>query len=415
MVIALTMSPPAFSQNNALILNGAFVKINGGTWANPVYLVVNGGQPAAIQRNSGHIISESEGNYVLWNTADITVNSDYIIPFGFSTSAYLPLTFHKTSVGVGLGHINNASALTTSTWGTASDNLAWANSVTNMTGPLGGNEFNTTIDRWWQVKSGSNVSATFDVTYRGSENTTTVSPTGTFSGQHWDIATSQWLAPTGSGTGVTTGTGSVTGITFVPHGTSSSSPYVLTSAASPLPIELVSFTALCENGKIHINWKTATETNVHDIQLQKSTDLSNWTTIYTAIPTNTSSLTNYDFEYNESATTTIYYRLVNNDNDGQSDISNIIYIQPCDSEENTLTAFYFNSNLNIHTIFSVGANVQFELYDLQGKKVQAGEYIATEGDQLVAIPLEQLSNSIYIFRAESTGKIYNQKLLISTQ
>lgn len=34
----------AFAQNNALVLNGGFIIMNGGTSANPTYLVINQNQ-----------------------------------------------------------------------------------------------------------------------------------------------------------------------------------------------------------------------------------------------------------------------------------------------------------------------------------------------------------------------------------
>lgn len=402
-------------QNNALILNGAYININNGTWASPIYLVVNNGQPAAILRNSGHIISEGEGNYVKWNTADVTATTNYIFPFGYSTTNYLPVTVHKNSIGAGAGHIDNISAINISTWGTPSGNLIWANSVSSMAGLVGADEFNSVIDRWWQIQSETNVNATVDVSYRGAENTTSASPTGTFNSQHWDASTSQWQLPNGTGTGVTAGIGLVNNITLTPHGLSNSSPYILSASISPLPIELVNFTANCVNNKIHINWKDASETNVNTIELQKSFNLNNWTTIYTALPSNSNNMSNYDFEYSEASQAAIYFRLITNNTDGESDISSIIYIQPCGSDNNTLTAFYFNSSLNVHTQFSLNSTVNYSLYNLQGKNITSGEFIAIEGDQLISIPLEQLSNAIYIFQAENNGQTYNQKVLISTK
>ena len=402
-----------YGQNNALILNGAFISVSSGTWANPVYLVVNNGQPAAILRNSGHIISEAEGNYVQWNTADVTATTNYVFPFGYAASDDLPLTLNKNSVGVGAGHINNTSAIVASTWGTPASNINWANSVSNMIGPAGANEFNSVVDRWWQLQSGTNVDATFDVSYRGSENTTTFSPTGLFGGQHWNFPSSQWLPPNGSGTGVVAGVGIVNNITLVPHGIASSSPYILSSTGAPLPIELISFTAICDGNKIHVNWKDATETNVMSIELQKSTDLSSWETIYTASPSNSSSVTNYDYEYSEFSKSIVYFRLISNNYDGGADISAVIYTQPCSSNENLVNLFYYNSMLNFHTLFSENAIVNYSLHDLHGRKITEGEFIAAEGDQLLSIPLEKLSFAIYILHAESNGKTYNQKILIS--
>jgi hypothetical protein len=409
------LSFAANGQNNALVLNGAYVKVNGGSFASPVYLVVNAGQATGIMRTSGHIISEAEGNYVQWNTSDVTVTSNYVFPMGYSNTDYLPVTIHKNSVGSGSGHTNNASAIVMSTWATAAaNNLPFANTVTAISGPSGAGATNSVIDRWWQVQAGTNVSATADVSYRGAENTT-AAPLGLFSGQHWDIPSLQWAPPTGSGTGLVSGIGTVSNITLVNVGAGISSPYILSSASLPLPIELVSFTAVCENGEMNIKWANASETNVMNIELQKSYDLNNWTTIHTAAPSNTSTMTYYNYNYGESMGGQIYYRLRTNNNDGYSDLSAVIYAQSCGSAENTLSSFYAEQSIYVHTHFLNGTSVNYIMYDLQGKKILQGSFSASEGDQLTTVQTADLSNGIYIFSATADSKTYTQKILITNK
>lgn len=411
-LLTLCFAQRSTAQNNALILNGAYININGGTWANPVYLVVNNGQPAAISRASGHIISEKEGNYVSWITADVTAVTDYIFPFGYGNTDYLPVSIHKNSVGTGPGHTNNASAMIISTWGTPANNTTWANGVSSMNGLSGANETNAVIDRWWQIRIGNNVNATADVSYRGAENTTAAA-TGMFNAQEWETATSQFLSPTGSGTGVTSGIGSVTAIALLPQGLSTSSPFILSSSSSPLPIELISFTAGCENNEMQVNWKNATETNVMSIELQKSYDVSSWTTIYTANPSNTSTQSNYSYSYAENNGTLVYYRLKVNNNDGVTDISRIVSAESCASEGNNLTGFYYGGMLNFHSSFVSAATVHYTLYDVQGKKIISDQYFAPEGEQIVSVLPDLLPDGIYILAAESAGKFYNQKIIVS--
>jgi len=400
-------------QNNSLVLNGAYIKMNNGTYSNPVYLVVNSGQPAAIKRNSGHIISENEGNFVQWNTSDVTTSTDYTIPFGYSNSDYLPVTLHKNSVGSGAGHVDNASPIIISTWGTPSNNISWANSVTSMTGPGGADEFNSVIDRWWQILAGTNVSATFDVTYRGSENTTS-SSNGVFNGQQFEISTTQWLSAAGSGTGVTSGTGTVSNINLMAHGINTSSPYVLSSNISPLPIELTSFNGVCNENEIHITWTDASEINVSTIELQKSYDLNSWTTIYSATPSNQNTETNYGFNYKETNNQAVYFRLQTIDIDGKNEISETIYVLPCSAKSEFLVAFSETNTIHVHSHFEHDALVNYSLYDIQGKLVATGKYNALTGDMIFSIPLELISSAIYIFRAESSTTMCNQKLLIKT-
>ena len=396
------------AQNNALVLSGAFVNINGGTFANPVYVVVNNGLPAAILRNSGHIISEGEGNYVKWITSAATNN--FVFPFGYSTTTYLPATVHKTSAG--------ATTITMSTWRTAaSGNLPWANLVLTMNSNATGlpAAVSSVIDRWWQAMEPVGFTGTLDVTYRGVENTTTVAPLGNFNGQEWIDASSVWgFAGTGLGVGVTgAGTGTVTGITMNPYGATFSSPYVLSAAEYPLPIELVSFTAQCNSGNVKVEWKDASETNVTSIELQRSTDLNVWNTIYTASPSNTHSLTTYNYSYSDNSSSTIYYRLKTNNNDGGYELSNTIYCLPCNGSNSSISTYYFDNNINIISHFDSDSKVNYTLYDAFGKKVMSGEYEASQGTSLFSLPVYELSNGIYFLNALNQNTFYNQKIIIT--
>src|SRR5688572_9778903 len=81
---------------NALILNGAYIKLNGGTAGNPIFLVVN--QPATtgiVRPGGGHIHSENQYNNVRWITS--TTIGNFIFPFGVNATAadYIPFEFNK--------------------------------------------------------------------------------------------------------------------------------------------------------------------------------------------------------------------------------------------------------------------------------------------------------------------------------
>ncbi len=398
-----------YGQNNALVINGAYINIANGTFANPIYMVVNNGTPAAITRTTGHIISEQEGNFVRWITNNVAVTTNYVFPFGFSNTDYLPVTIHKTSVGV----VNNASSIDMSTWATPNTNLTWATSVTNMTGTGGANATNSVIDRWWQIVSLATVTGTADFSYRGTENTT-VYPVGPFSGQEWDIPSSSWMTPaTGTGAGVTgAAIGTSTGIVLGGRGLGTSTPYILSATVAPLPIELVSFTAACDGTKTHIKWTTASETNVANIELQKSDDMNAWTTIYVAAPSNSSTTAKYNYTYTETGTNTVYYRLQTNNYDGGADLSAVIFNHSC-SANNTLSAFYSDNTLNVFSRFDADAKVTYTLYDIAGNKILTGEYTASSGSQLLTLPVNELSNAIYLFRAESNTTYFNQKIIIA--
>ena len=227
------------AQNNALILNGGYTVLNGGTNTTPVYLVVNQTSTLGIVRNSGYIISEGQYNYIKWNAGTATGN--YVFPFGVDgdPAKYIPFTFNKTTAG--------SSSISMSTWTTNLQNIPHPGisnvaAVSSMT--CTADSVNSAIDRFWDIQASATANLTFS--YLGSENTTTIAPTDTFKAQHWNGIL--WQTQAGPGNpGVTAGIGTVGPIT----GQSTFSPWVLTSAlrvtASAIPA------TICLGSSVQLN------------------------------------------------------------------------------------------------------------------------------------------------------------------
>ncbi|MEW6774643.1 MAG: hypothetical protein AB1304_11705, partial [Bacteroidota bacterium] len=119
----LLLSLKFISQNNALILNGGFVVMNGGTAGAPTYIVINQNSTQGITRTAGHIHSENQYNFVEWVTG--TNTGSYVIPFGVGGTAtdYIPLGFNKTNAA--------NITLTVSTYSTNSANTPMPGSSTS--------------------------------------------------------------------------------------------------------------------------------------------------------------------------------------------------------------------------------------------------------------------------------------------
>lgn len=193
----------SFAQNNALVLNGAYMILDGGTPATNIYLVVDQSNPLGIVRlGGGHINSEGQYNIVKWNAG--TSTGAYTFPFGVGANAadYIPFTFNKTTAA--------SSDISMSTWTTNAQNMPHPSvsnvaAVSNMIGVP--DSVQNAIDRFWDIQSSASVTADLTFSYRGSENTTLV-PSDPFKAQHWNGTS--WDPQTGTGNaGVTTGIGTV--------------------------------------------------------------------------------------------------------------------------------------------------------------------------------------------------------------
>ncbi len=376
-------------------------------------LTIRNPLPGAITFSSGYIQSETNTainpSIIQWNMG--TSTGAHVYPFGLAATQ-IPFTFNKTSAG--------ASNIAISTRATAANsNIPWAgasnvgavSSMLSITPPVYPDaSIPSVIDRWWDITASAAVTADLIFTYRGSENTTTLAPTGTFSAQHWNG--SSWDAPTGTGTGVTTGVGTVS-----VSGANTFSPWVLSSNLAPLPIELLNFEGICENEKVVLKWSTSSETNNDFFTIEKSYDGF----LFTAIGTvngadNSTNVINYSLTDNSSTNEMAYYRLKQTDYNGQTKTYEIISVEGCGN--NSVAINSFNSgdgNLSI-SIKDVSTNqYTLKIYDAVGKLMNSKTMSTEKGFNNYTIDVSTLTWGIYFISVENDKQKHINKLLINEQ
>jgi hypothetical protein len=114
---------------------------------------------------------------------------------------------------------------------------------------------------------------------------------------------------------------------------------------SLVPVRLISFTGKEESGKIILNWKTESELNFLQYELEKSTDGINFP-VLTAIPGGQTSYT-YTDQMNSSSAERYFYRLRMTDKDGKISYSNILGIQGKDQQWITISPNPASDAINI--------------------------------------------------------------------
>ena len=398
-----------FTQTTQLMLGATptYMNISGGTGTTPIYLVIGNPAANAITRNAGWIISEGQYNYVKWLG---TTPVSYTIPFGYSTSAYLPLTFAKTA--------GAASDLLTSTWGTPNTNLPWAEAtnvaaVTSVTGmddittPGEDGSIPYVIDRWWTINT-TGATASLEFTYRGEENTMS-SPTDILGIQHWNGT--YWNNGNG-GTWVTiTSTGTAGSNIAGPHtvaltGTFTEfSPYVLVSLPNPLPVEWLNASAECMpllsnlfssgKGSVIVKWSTASEQNSDYFTVECSQDGINFETIATVSASgNSNTVKNYSAIITEPIFGTSLYRVRETDYDGKSITTDLITVGYCNNDE----VFIYGNEGSIYVNITSTTNNQYaiELYNILGQKLDAQLRNVSIGENNFTILSNKLASGIYL-------------------
>lgn len=138
---------------------------------------------------------------------------------------------------------------------------------------------------------------------------------------------------------------------------------------TPLPVDLVSFTAKLRNNKVSLNWVTASEKNNGSFAVERSQDARTFTTILTREGKGTTSTsTTYDAIDEKPLTGTSYYRLKQIDFDGTVKYSSPVAVNNLGVAEVTMYPNPTEDVLNIQ-IGGSTEGVRASVSDLTGRVV----------------------------------------------
>lgn len=259
-----------------MVLNGAFVNIENGA-----QLVIDNPNPNAITRNGGHIISEDEDDIVRWNLKDNAGN--YTLPFGFGTTEYMPLSFGTLNAVGPNGYFEFA------TYGRPNylNSSYLPTGVSTFTGFSGPDNSPYVVDRFWKIGARNYANSNADkpdienirFTYRDPEHLqvgNTIKE-NTLWIQRYNPILDSWYD-------YIPGNGVVAVNTIVNTVEAAIVPYdevydwwALVDQISPLPVELLSFTAKpVNNAFIQLDWVTAHESNSDKFIIERSLNGIDW-------------------------------------------------------------------------------------------------------------------------------------------
>jgi hypothetical protein len=187
-------------------------------------------------------------------------------------------------------------------------------------------------------------------------------------------------------------------------GITSFSPFTVSSdnAFAPLPVELIAFTAHCQNEDVEVKWSTASEHNSQHYVLQVSEDGYDWSDLYVIEAAGFSTtVLEYSYMHKNAARTKNYYRLRQYDNDGTVETYNTI-MSNCSSEDNVFMTFP-NPSADAFTVvvndkLLSGSNV-LNISDASGKLIYS-----------IAVDLENGSGSFALEGLDLPAGLYYLQL-----
>lgn len=265
----VVITSSAFSQGRLVLNNGGYVVID-----NSAFVVLENSNSNALTTlgTGGNIVSEDETDVIKWEIGITT--GTYTIPWTTSSGTKIPLVINKTSTGTGA----NAEFIL-STYETATDmNNPYPSAVNNM-------NYNTVdhslfvADRFWHINALSYTAkpnVTLSISYDPAANeiggTNTIVEANLLA-QRFNTNVSHWEAPLLFGTN---DAGNDRVINIVVPSSDFYEDWILVDRTNPLPVTLISFEAICTNGKVELTWITEAEINNDYFVVEKSYDAINF-------------------------------------------------------------------------------------------------------------------------------------------
>ncbi|HMQ61279.1 MAG TPA: BspA family leucine-rich repeat surface protein [Flavilitoribacter sp.] len=182
--------------------------------------------------------------------------------------------------------------------------------------------------------------------------------------------------------------------------------------AVPLPVELVEFSAVKQDGRVALQWQTASETNNRGFEIERAPDGKSWETLgfVTGYGTSTDKHA-YHFIDENPAGGINYYRLRQIDFDGGTDFSEIRTVAFGKTPE-TIRVFPNPASEQATVQLPAGfENAGLELADAQGRMIFEEKDLAHSSDY--RLDLTAFPSGLYFLRIQHNGIVSTQKLQIN--
>ncbi len=187
---------------------------------------------------------------------------------------------------------------------------------------------------------------------------------------------------------------------------------------TPLPIELLSFTANINEDKVDLKWITITEVNNKFFTIERSANGSVWEDVaMVAGERNSSSYIEYmDVDYNPYEGVS-YYRLKQTDFDGKYTYSNVVPVNFVAKGNGSINLFpnpvQAGESINISFDDVSGTEVLVVLQDIVGKEYYTKLIVNVNEGELIALSIDsEIPAGIYLITASSNNSMYSQKLIV---
>jgi hypothetical protein len=264
-----------------------------------------------------------------------------------------------------------------------------------------------TVSREWDITPTGTPGATnIDFSPDASALTATNSPTtpGPAEIGHWNGTT--YDASNIIGTSDGAGTWSIVGYT------GSFSPFVVAASGAVLAVEFTNINAIAKGAINDIYFSTATEKDVKEFAIERSTNNKTWETIGTKAAIGGSTAANYNFTDVNPATLS-YYRVKSIETSGKEQTSKVVAVKRNGGKLAILAVFPMPYTEGSSIDFSVGksSTVAVTVTDIVGRIVQSTTVKTTEGANNLRLNLSSLTSGSYILTMNDGETVATQRIV----
>ena len=191
------------------------------------------------------------------------------------------------------------------------------------------------------------------------------------------------------------------------------------NGANGLPVEMIYFEAnAINNAFIQLTWATALEVNNDGFYVERSVDGQNWTQL-DFVNGHDNTTVQQDYSYNDMDVVPgvrYYYRLLQVDNDGQSEHTGVRTAMINGEVTFNVMDFVPNPTMNQTTLIVTATKEQsitIDIYDVIGQKVMSTVNQLNKGANSIKFDLSKLAAGTYTAGVSAGNETYSKKLIIT--
>lgn len=389
-----------FTVTDTLMLTNGRLKLNLGqvNLTNPLI--------AALTRTNGFIQSETDliatnvapfGRFH-WNMG--ATPGLRVIPFIKATGAYIPMDYNIDS---------GTHDVVLATHATLANNTNIPPSITNINGYFSGTDnSNSMVDRFYMVDNTAGTTPQADITFRYAISERAALGNTSIKAQRWLSPTTEWEYPFIPTQAYVTDVVSVTDFTAF----NSNVWWALVNETSPLPVELLDFTAKPENDKVKLTWVTASEVNNSHYVVERSVDQSSFDYISRVESRGPSSSTLEYYTWDNSPLDgKQFYYLRQHDYDGKVRTYGPVAVEFSKDVFDILTATTTSSELGVTVVFNYNSNepYKYSIVDMTGRTIVSKDNNPAEPGANVIDIEAALSKGVYQIVLQNSSKVVTKK------